>query len=135
MQQIVDMMFTMQDSSNFHPLVSAIHWTRSNHDGEDFYYYDDNGEYVNPYYNSGSSAFGEWFASIDWEYAGTIAMIVLIYATLSAMGPLLFPPMLICLFLEEGDLEKCSLGTWSNGYRDPELLCHDRQWKDELSDA
>ena len=108
------------------PMVSKLHWTKGNHEDEDvYYYYDEEGNYYDPYYNY-SNAFGEWLATVDWELVFVWGVILAVYLGLSMIGPWLFPPMLICLLSTEGDLETCSLGIWSNGYKEPETKCHDR---------
>ena len=117
------------------PMVSALFASsREGHvdDGE-YYYYDDEGNYNDPYYNYGSE-FSAWLSSVDWELVGTWAIIIFAYFALSMIGPWVWPPAIICLWLTSGDLETCSLGIWSNGYRDEDELCKDREWTDELSD-
>lgn len=53
---------------------------------------------------------------MDWEEAGTIALIIVAYLALAAAGFFVFPPFAICLVLTEGNLNDCSLGVWGNGY-------------------
>jgi len=86
--------------------------------------YDGTGTYYNPYYAYGEGAFsaiGQWFASVDWAAVGVWVVIIMIYIALSLIGPWVFPPALICLWLTEGNLETCSLGIWSNGYTDKDF--------------
>ena len=103
-------------------------------DEEEYYYYDDEGNYDDPYYNSGNGL-GEWLATVDWELVLVWLFIIWLYLALSMVGPWVWPPIIICLFATEGDLETCSLGIFSNGYRDPTTLCHDREWFDERKDG
>jgi hypothetical protein len=46
----------------------------------------------------------------------------LFYLILSFGGVLLFPPMAICLYLTDGDLEYCSLGVFNNDYKKKKLF-------------
>mmetsp|Transcript_34591 Transcript_34591/g.52922 ORF Transcript_34591/g.52922 Transcript_34591/m.52922 type:complete len:101 (-) Transcript_34591:31-333(-) len=56
---------------------------------------------------------------------------------ISIAGIFLFPPFLICLIMEEGDLDTCSLGIWGNAYKDSEARCETKDdWQtNQLTDA
>ena len=73
-------------------------------------------------------------ATVDWETVGVWVGIILAYVILSFLGLILFPPMVICLFLTEGDLDTCSFGIWNTGYKDRGVKCHERDWYEELTD-
>ena len=79
----------------------------------------DTGAYFDPFYDVGNGTFsniGEQFQQVNWEEAGTIALIVLGYVALAVAGFFVFPPFAICLVLTEGNLNDCSMGIWGNGY-------------------
>ena len=128
----------MPSAKDMLPMVGNLKWSaksaRESHiDDDEYYYYDDDGNYNDPYYNSGDD--WAWLSTIDWEIVGTWAVLIFMYVALSFIGPWVWPPFIICLWLADGDLEECSLGVWTNGYRDQKQKCHDREWKDELTDA
>jgi len=77
------------------------------------------GDYFDPFYDVGNGTFsdiGKELQKVDWEEAGTIALIIIAYLALAAAGFFVFPPFAICLVLTEGNLNDCSLGVWGNGY-------------------
>ena len=48
-----------QTAQDIIPLVGKLRWSRNTHDGEEvYYYYDDEGDYYDPYYNNGDNYFG-----------------------------------------------------------------------------
>ena len=80
---------------------------------------DENGDYYNPYYESGSGIFsfiGKQFAKVNWDAVIVWFIIAWAYLALTAVGPFAFPVMLLCLFISDGNLDTCSLGIWGNGY-------------------
>ena len=77
------------------------------------------GDYFDPFYDVGNGTFtdiGKQLQKVDWEEAGTIALIIGAYLALALAGFFVFPPFAICLVLTEGNLNDCSLGVWGNGY-------------------
>ena len=79
----------------------------------------DTGTYFDPFYDVGNGTFtdiGKELQKVDWEEAGTIAVIIIAYVALAIAGFFVFPPFAICLVLTEGNLNDCSLGVWGNGY-------------------
>jgi len=84
-------------------------------------FYDQYGNYINPCYHHGQGALesiGEYLATVNWESVRAYLAMAWLYVALSFMGPWLFPPAAICLFLTNGNLDTCSLGIWSNDYTD-----------------
>lgn len=98
-------------------------------------YIDEDGQYFDPYYDSGDGAFsflGEAFASTNWESVGPYVLLAALYLGVSIAGFFVFPPFMICLFATEGDVEECSWGVWANGYKDESSRCdnmtNDNAW-------
>lgn len=82
-------------------------------------YYDADGNYYDPYYDSGEGSFGwvgEIFRTIQWSDAWIVLAIIALYVILMGAGFIFFAPMMLCLIFSSGDLNECSLGIWGNGY-------------------
>ena len=62
------------------------------------------------------SGLGHLFQKIDWGEAGIIAAISFGYAVLAFIGFFIFPPLLMCLIVSDGNLNDCTFGIWGNGY-------------------
>ena len=82
---------------------------------------DEEENFYDPWYSYGHGALtelGEYFSTVDWEEIGVKVLFVWSYIGFSFIGPWVFPPMLICLWTTEGNLDYCSFGVWGNDYTD-----------------
>ena len=76
-------------------------------DGYNHYEYDQYYDYT--YYEDNT-----WIL----EYIFYGALLLIGYGLLSLAGAFLYPPLLICFLVTDGDLEACSLGLWDNSYQE-----------------
>lgn len=87
------------------------------------YYYSQTWEDETGYYDSGEGSLswmGDEFANMDQESTETYLLYALGYLALSVVGLIAFPPMVICFYMTDGDLNTCSLGIWGNSYQSDE---------------
>jgi hypothetical protein len=81
--------------------------------GEDYYY-----DYS---YSTGTGAaqwIGEFLAAVNWDAVGTYLALAWLYVALTCIGPFVFPPFVLCIYMTDGDLDTCSMGVWGNDYTD-----------------
>ena len=86
---------------------------------EEYYYFDSYNKDNNSY-NTGDGMLtflGDYFGNMDMKDPANLLIVALAYIWLAFGGLILFPPMAICLYLSDGNLDLCSVGVWSNDYK------------------